>query len=160
MLCKVYASHEVMIMVMEECLPCLFMSPYVSLCLFVLKSFMSLVFSYEIMRRWYCVILFSKEKKWGMLVCQEKRFMWLWSCFMSLSHVMLRKWKNKWRLCVRVLLENGKRNRTMRSNRRETWGSWNLPPWLSTSWWVLILLLKYEVFKPSLFVMLIMGNLA
>ena len=33
---QVYASHKAMIMVMEECLPCLF----------VLMSFMSLVFSY------------------------------------------------------------------------------------------------------------------
>ena len=147
---QVYASHEVMVMVMEECLPCLFKS----LCSYV---FISLSFSHDV------GIMLCSCWKWKIMGCsyeKQRKFMRLWSCFISLSHVMLRKWKNKWRLCVGSLNWEWKKKRTMRSNRRETWGSWNLPPWISTSWWVLVFLLKYEVFKSSLFIMLSMGNLA
>ena len=101
MLCKVYTSHEAMIMVIEECLPCFFKS----LCSYVFHVYSIFLW---VKRCWYYALHFLKEETWGMLVCEVKNFMWLWSCFMSLSHVMLRKWKNKWRLGVRVLLENGK----------------------------------------------------
>ena len=39
---------------------------------------------------------------------------------------------------VCVFMKVGKGKRIMRSNRRETWGSLNLPPWLSTSYIVSI----------------------
>ena len=39
---------------------------------------------------------------------------------------------------VCVFMKLGKGKRIMRSNRRETWGSLNLPPWLSTSYIVSI----------------------
>ena len=38
----------------------------------------------------------------------------------------------KGRLCMCLCLTMGIGKRQMRSNRRETWGSLNLPPWLST----------------------------
>ena len=79
------------------------LSLFMSLCPYV---FISLSFSHDVgIMLWSCW-------KWKLMGCwyeKERKFMWLWSCFMSLSHVMLRKWKNKWRLCVRILLENGKR---------------------------------------------------
>ena len=34
----------------------------------------------------------------------------------------------KGRLAIRLLLVNEGKKRNMRSNRRGTWGSWNLPP--------------------------------
>ena len=42
------------------------------------------------------------------------------------------EWIRKDYVCV--LLDKGMGKRIMRSNRRETWVSFNLPPWLSTSW--------------------------
>ena len=46
------------------------------------------------------------------------------------------EWIRKAYVCVFMKLGKGKR--IMRSNRRETWGSLNLPPWLSTSYTISI----------------------
>ena len=72
---------------------------------------------------------------------------------------MSRKWKNKWRLCMSLTWER-KKKRTMRSNRRETWGSLNLPPWLSTSYIDSIYFFHYVDYKLSLYTMVKMGKLA
>ena len=147
---QVYTYHEVMIMVMEECLPCLF-------CSYVFHVFS---FFLWIMKYWYHAMLFVESRNMrNVWYEKEKSFCVMSHAICLLSQVMSKGWKNKWRLCMSLTWE-WKKKRTMRCNMRETWGSLSLPPWLSTSLWVFVFLLKFEVFKPSFFVMFSMGNLA
>ena len=52
------------------------------------------------------------------------------------------------------------KKRSMRSIRRGIWGSWNLPPWLSTSYIDSIYCFHYVDYKLSLYTMVKMGKLA
>ena len=150
---KIYASHEVMVMVMEYFLPCLFKSLNVSLFLWlhIFKFFPWC---------WYHAMLLLKIKTYGMLVWEGKEFYVDLVMIYVFESCYVKKMEEQVKTMCKSLTCEWKKKRTMRSNRRESWGSWNLPPWLSTSLWVFVLLLKNEVFKSSLFVMLSMGNLA
>ena len=150
---QVYSSHEVMVMVMEEFLPCLFKYLYVSwlLCLHIFKFFPWC---------WYHAMLLLKMEIYGMLVWEEKEVYVTLVMLYVFESCYVKKMEEQVKTMCKSLTCEWKKKRTMRSNRREAWGSWNLPPWLSTSWWVLVFLLQYEVFKSSLIVMLSMGNLA
>ena len=133
---------------------------HVSLCLFCSYFFHVFSIFLWIIKCWYHAMLFVEIRNMRNFWYDKEKSL----CVMShaiclLSQVMSKGWKNKWRLCMSLTWE-WKKKRTMRSNRRGIWGSWNLPPWLSTSCWFLLLLLKYEVFKPSLYVMLNLGILA
>ena len=145
---QVYIYHEVIIMVMEECLPCLF-------CSYVFRVFSLFLWT---MKCWYHAMLFVERKNMRNVWYEKERSL----CVMKhaiclLSQVMPKAWKSKWRLCMSFTWEWNKK-RTMRSNRRGIWGSWNLPPSMSTSCWFLLWFLKYEVFKSSLYVMINLGN--
>ena len=100
MLFKSMLTLKVMVMVMEECLPCLFMT----LCSYVFHVFSLFLW---FMKCWYNVIFFVRNIRnvWyekGRCLCVMIHAIYL------LSNVMSSKWKNKWRLCVWVLLGKGK----------------------------------------------------
>ena len=69
-----------MVMVMEECLPCLFKS----LCSYVFHVYN---FSFEIREVGIMLYSFWEEETYGIMGCELKKLMWYWLCFMSLSHV-------------------------------------------------------------------------
>ena len=152
MLCKYLLTHEVMVMVMEECLPCIFMSLLFScpLCL--------LVFSYGLKEAGIKLYSLLKVETWGIFGMRSEEVYVSWVILYVFESCYVKKMEEQVKTMCMSLTWEWKKKRTMRSNRRGIWGSWNLPPWLSTSCLFLLLLLKYEVFKSSLYVMINLGN--
>ena len=104
---------------MIECLPCLLV-----FC----------IFSYGLCDVGLMIYSFVESRNMRDFLYWRKEFYVSW-VMIYISLVMLSQ-SNKWigedYECVYMKMGMGKRK--MRSNRRETWDSLNLPPWISTSY--------------------------